>query len=226
MILSCHMKTDRLGFLDLLCFGGSQSREGTSPSVESCTSKRSGTSPCTSKRCGGDWGSSSDWGSKRSGGNWGSGNWGSSSYWGSICGMGNWGNMGLGNNMLGNSGVDNGLVNSGSFLVDNGGLNNTLNWVDLVGLWDWDGTWNGNFVWFWDMLGVDNNTFNWYWVWYWDIVWDLVYLEFRFDTVKFGSDHGVGANWSLNGNSSDGISGSWAPSLDGGWDWARCGWCW
>lgn len=196
-------------------------RSGTSPSGETCSSKRSGTSPCTSKRCGGDWGSSSDWGSKRGGGNWGG-----SSDWCSISGMSYWGNMGAGNDMLGNSGVDNGLVNSGSLLVDNWGLNNTLNWVDLVGLWDRDGTWNGNFVWFWDMLGVDNDAFNWYWVWYWDIVWDLVYLEFRFDTVKFGSDYGVGANWSLNGNSSDGISGGWAISLDWGWDWARCCWCW
>lgn len=104
------------------------------------------------------------------------------------------------------SGVYNGLVNRDSLLVDDWGMNNTLDWVDLVGLWDWDGTWNGNFVWLRDMLVLDNDSFNWDWDGYGDIKGNFVDLEFRLDTVKTGSDDGVGTDWGVNCISGYGIS--------------------
>lgn len=106
-----------------------------------------------------------------------------------------------------------------------------LDWVYLVGLWDWDGTWNGNFVWFWDMLGVDNGSFDWDWDSYWYIIWYLVNLEFWFDTVETGSDSGMGTDWGIDSIGGYGISWGWSPvgcwwgdSCWWSWDWE--GWCW
>jgi hypothetical protein len=103
------------------------------------------------------------------------------------------------------SGAYNGLLYSDGLLVNNGSLNNTLNWVDLVGLWDGDCTWDGNFVWFWDMFVVDNGSFNWDWDCYRYIIGDFVDLEFRLNAVKTGSDNGVGTDWGLYCMSSYGI---------------------
>ena len=99
-----------------------------------------------------------------------------------------------------------------------------LDWVYLVGLWDWDGTWNGNFVWFWDMLGVDNGSFDWDWDSYWYIIWYLVNLEFWFDTVETGSDSGVGADWGIDSVGGYGIS--WGWSVDSCWWGDSCWGCW
>ena len=108
-----------------------------------------------------------------------------------------------------------------SLLVDDWGFNNTLDWVDLVGLGNWDGTWNGNFVWLRDMLVLDNDSFNWDWDGYGDIIGDFDDVEFRFDTVKFWSDDGVGTDWGVNCNSGYGIKRGWSKVIcwsgDGGW---------
>merc|ERR1719322_1735296 len=77
-----------------------------------------------------------------------SGSWGSSDSdggsWGSSYGN-SWGSISL--DMLLDSGVYNGLLNGDSLLVDDWGFNNLLDWVDLVGLSDWDSTWYWNFCW-------------------------------------------------------------------------------
>jgi hypothetical protein len=122
------------------------------------------------------------------------------------------------------SGVYDGLMNGDSLLVDDWGLNNTLNWVDFVGLWDWDGTWNSNLIWLGDMLVVDNGSFDWDWDGYGDIIGNFVDLEFRFDTVKFGGDDGVGTDWGVN--CIGGYDISWGGSKVYCWS-GDCSWaCW
>merc|ERR1719322_1888412 len=175
------------------------SGDGTSWGSEDSSSDDSVVSQNSS--WGSDGSSSKGWGSDGSSSDGSSvsnnsGSWGSSDSdggsWGSSYGN-SWGSISL--DMLLDSGVYNGLLNGDSLLVDDWGFNNLLDWVDLVGLSDWDSTWYGNFVWFWDMYGVDNGSFDWNWYWYWYVIWYLVNLEFWFDTVETWSDSGVGTDW-------------------------------
>ena len=102
------------------------------------------------------------------------GNWGS----GSIANMGDW------------------LVNGEAGLLDDWGLNNMVDWVDLVGL--------RNSNWVWDLNGVglsnvglvDNLALDWDGDWNWDLNGDLVHLKLGLDAGNLGGDLGVGANWS------------------------------
>merc|ERR1712168_1335183 len=90
---------------------------------------------CLSNDSGGSWGSNS-WGSGVSTGNsWGSsdsGNWG-------VRDSVDWGGMSS-HNSLGGVGLNGGVV-------DVWGLDNLLDWVDLVWSWDMDGSWDWNLVW-------------------------------------------------------------------------------
>ena len=45
-------------------------------------------------------------------------------------------------------------------VVDMGSLNNFLDGVNLVGSWDWDGTWDGNLIRLSDMRDLDDLTGN------------------------------------------------------------------
>lgn len=115
--------------------------------------------------------------------------------------MGNWGSSGV-------TDVGNGLVNSVVGLLDDWGLNNLVDGVDLVGLsnWDWVGDLNGV------RLGnvglVDNLALNGEWDWNWDIDGDLVDLEFGLDAGHLGGDLGVSADWGKDLLLGDGVSGS------------------
>jgi hypothetical protein len=148
--------------------------------------------------------------------------WGSSISWGSNMCMGN----SMGCDMSLDSGVYNGLLYGDSLFVDDWSFDNLVDWTDLVGLWDWDGTWNSNFVGFGDVLDVFNNSFYWDWDCYWYIIWYLVYLKFWLDTVETRGNFGVGTDWSIYYNGGYGIS--WGWSVDGCWDREGCwgSWYW
>ena len=106
--------------------------------------------------------------------------------------------------------MGNGLVNGVAGLLNDWGLNNLVDGVDLVGLWDsvrlrdLDGVGLGN------MGLVDDLTLNRDWVGDWDIDWDLVDLELRLNAGHPRGDLGVSAHWGKDLLLSDGISGSWS----------------
>merc|ERR1719322_405065 len=181
---------------------------------------------------GSDGSSGKGWGSDGSSGDGSgvsnnSGSWGSSDSdggsWGSSYGN-SWGSISL--DMLLDSGVYNGLLNGDSLLVDDWGFNNLLDWVDLVGLSDWDSTWYWNFVWFWDMDGVDNSSFDWDWDGYWYVIRYLVNLEFWFNTMESWGDSGVGTDWGIDSIGGYGISWGWSVVGSWWWDWCWGSWDW
>ena len=83
-------------------------------------------------------------------------------------------------------------------LVNDWGINNLLDRVNFVGLWDWVRLWNFNSVWLLDVGLVDNLPFNWDWVWDWNVDRYPVDVEFWLNTSDNWSDLGVGADWSSN----------------------------
>jgi hypothetical protein len=137
------------------------------------------------------------------GSNWSSvsnSNWslGNSVDWGSVSGHNSLGGVGL--NCL---------------VVDVGGLNNLLDWVDLVwggdrdGSWHWDLVWLGNLLLNNDLTGnspgdSDGNL---------NVV--LVDLDLGDDVGDLGGDPGVRSDWGGNPGLGDGVS--WGGT---GWDWS------
>jgi len=106
--------------------------------------------------------------------------------------------------------VGNGLVDGVAGLLNDGGLNNLVDGVDLVGLGDgnWVGDLNG--VGLGNMGLVDDLALNWDGVGDWDIDGNLVDLELGLDAGDLRSDLGVSANWGEDLLLGDGISGSWS----------------
>lgn len=102
------------------------------------------------------------------------GNWGS----GSIANMGDW------------------LVNGEAGLLDDWGLNNMVDWVDLVGLRNSNWVWDLNGVGLGNVGLVDNLALDWDGDWNWDLNGDLVHLKLGLDAGNLRGDLGVGANWS------------------------------
>merc|ERR1719323_411454 len=152
------------------------------------------------------WGSSDSWGSSVSVSS-SSNSWGSSSIssngWGSSDGS-NWGSVNSGDWDLADS-VDGGGVGGhdglggvglDSLVVDVWGLDNLLDWVNLVWGWDGDGSWD------WDLIRLGN------WLLDEDLTgngsWDsdgnvnvvLVNLDLGDDVGDLGGDSGVGSDWS------------------------------
>jgi len=80
-----------------------------------------------------------------------SSNWGSSSNW-DMRNSVDWGGMSSHNSLAG--------VGLNCGVVDVGSLNDFLDGVNLVGSWDWDGTWDGNLIRLSDMGDLDDLTGN------------------------------------------------------------------
>lgn len=170
----------------------------------------------------GSLGSDGDWGSTVSGITLGSdGNWGSFSDGVSLLGVSDWGSDGL--NLVGNGG--NWLVDGVAGLLNDWGLNNLVDWVDLVGLGNWVGLFNLNGVGLGNVGLVDDLLLDWDWVGDWDLNGVTVDLEFGLDASHDWGDLGVGADWSGDLFLGNGISWSWAVVIYAGWDdWAS--WFW
>merc|ERR1712018_108630 len=186
---------------------------------------------CLSNDSGGSWGSN---GVSSSGKSWGSSVGGSNS-WGSssISNTGNsWGSSDSGNwgvrdsvdwggvsshNSLGGVGLNGGVV-------DVWGLDNLLDWVDLVWSWDMDGSWDWDLVWLGNWLLNNDLTGNSSWDGNWDINVVFVDLDLWDDVGDLWGDSGVGSDWGSNSGLGHGIS--WGRTS---WDWCRWDgsiWCW
>jgi len=139
---------------------------------------------------------------------------------GSSLSVGDWGSGGIAD-------VGNGLVNGVAGLLNDRGLNNLVDGVDLVGLWDSDWVGDLNSVRLGNMGLEDDFTLNWDWVGDWDIDGDLVDLELGLDAGHLGGDLGVSPDWSDDLLLGDGVSGSWAEVPGCRWDdwgsWGRDG---
>jgi hypothetical protein len=175
------------------------------------------------------WGSSVSsvcecWGSLDSDGSWGSSvsdGWGSFSY-------GNGGSLGVSDGKGGSDSGGNLLVDGVAGLLNDGGLDNLVDWVDLVGLGNWVGLLDLNGVGLGNVGLVDDLSLDWHWVWNWDIDGNTVHLEFGLNASDSWGDLGVSADGSENLLLSDGVS--WSGSKvarcwgdDGG---SGCGNCW
>jgi len=140
-----------------------------------------------------------------------------------VSGSGNWGSMGVSGvcdsdgGSMSNSVLDSNWVRDGvGLLLDDWGLNDVLDLVDLVGLWDSDWGWDLNLV----RLGnvpVDNDLpLNWGWHSNWNLNLVFVDLQLRHNLGGLWGDHSVGPGGSQNLLVGDGIS----------WGWAQVDWCW
>ena len=163
----------------MLCLGynsGSSSNSGSSDSVSSISNSR-GSNSMSSISSIAD--SSNSRGSSSNGS--------SSSNW-DMRNSVDWGGM-SGHNSL--AGV--GLIGS---MVDVGSLNDFLDGVNLVGSWDWDGTWDGNLIRLSDMRDLDDLTGNGTWDSNGDI--NVVFLDIDlWDNVgDLRGDSGVGSDGS------------------------------
>lgn len=143
-------------------------------------------------------------------GSWGSdgvtgGSWGSD---GSTVGVSNMGGV--------DSGLDNGLLDGVDVLLNDWGLDNLLDWVDLEGLGNIDWDWDLDGVWLVDVLDDIVWSLNWGWDWDWDVIWDLVDVQLWDNVGLDWGDSGVGADWGGDLLLGDGIS----------WGWAKVHWCW
>merc|ERR1719219_2149944 len=109
----------------------------------------------------------------------------------------------------------NGLVDGDMVLVNDGGLDNLLDGVDLVGLGNSIGLGNLNGVGFGNMFLNDDFSLNGDGDSNRDLDGVFVNLELRFDSGHLGSDDRVGPDGSLDFGDGNGISG--CGSLVGGW---------
>ena len=114
--------------------------------------------------------------------------------------------------------MGNWLVNGVAGLLNDWGLNNLVDGVDLVGLRDSVRLRDLNSVKLGNMGLVDDFTLNWICVGDWDINGDLDDQELRFDMGHLGVDLCVGANWGKDLLLGDGISGSWSKVAGCRWD--------
>ncbi len=120
------------------------------------------------------------------------------------------------------------MVDGVAGLLNDGGLNNLVDGVDLVGLGN--SVWLGNLnsVWLGNVGLVDNLPLDWDWVWNWDINGVTVDLEFGLNASHGGGDLGVSADGSEDLLLSNGVSGCWSK-VAGCWgdDGGSWGWdCW
>jgi len=101
-------------------------------------------------------------------------------------------------------------------LLNDWGLDDVLDLVDLVGCGDSNWGWDLNVVWLGHVL-VDNDLLL---DWGWDRDWDsdlvLVDLQFRLDPGLLWGDDGVGPDWGQDALLGHGIS----------WGWSQVDWCW
>jgi len=101
-------------------------------------------------------------------------------------------------------------------LLNDWGLDDVLDLVDLVGLGDSNWGWDLNVVWLGDVL-VDNDLpLDWGWDRDWDSDLVLVDLQFRLDPGLLWGDDGVGPDWGQDALLGHGIS----------WGWSQVDWCW
>merc|ERR1712117_286016 len=128
--------------------------------------------------------------------------------WGSsIGGSNSWSGMST-HNSLGGVGLNCGMVHVW-------GLNNLLDWVNLVWGWDWDSSWDSDLVWLGNMLGNLDLTGNSSWHSNWDINVVLVDLDLWDDVGHLGGDSGVRSDWGLDHLLCDSVS--WGRSS---WNWS------
>jgi len=157
--------------------------------------------------CNSDWGSmsnsmvcDSDWGSSIS----------------LVCNS-NWGSMS--NGVLDSNWVSDGV----GLLLNDWGLNNMLDLVDWVGLWDSVWGWDLNLVWLSNVL-VDNDLpLNWGWHSNWDLNLVLVDLQLRLNPGHLWGDHSVGPGGSQDLLLGDSVSRGWSQ-VDWCW-WNSSIWC-
>merc|ERR1712002_105247 len=141
---------------------------------------------------------------------------------GSVCEAGvsdlaNWGGSNLGNWGSCDSLVDGDWVRDGvGLLLDDWGLNDVLDLVDWVWLWDSDWGWDLNVVVLWDVLLDNDLPLDWGWDSDWD--WDLVVLDPQFwlDPGGLWGDGDVGPGGGQDFLNGHGVS----------WGWAKVDWCW
>merc|ERR1711872_29754 len=187
----------------MLCLGnngGSSSNSGSSYSMSSVSNSRGSNSMSSIS-------SIADSGNCRGSGSNGSS--GSSSNW-DVRNSVDWGSVSSHNSLAG-VGLDCGVVDVGS-------LNDFLDGVNLVGSWDWDGTWDGNLIRLSDMRDLDDLTGNSTWDSNRDI--NVVFLDIDlWDNVgDLRGDSGVGSD----GSSDLGLDNSVSRSRDG-WGSNRSG---
>lgn len=169
--------------------------------------------------------SSKSWGSSVSVSS--SSNWGSSSVssnsWGSSNGS-NWGSVNSGDWDLAD-GVDWGVVGGhdglggvglNSLVVDVGGLDNLLDWVNLVWGWDWDSSWDWDLIRLGNWLLDEDLTGNGSWDSDGDVDVVLVDLDLGDDVGHLWGDSGVGSDWGSDLGLGHGVS----------WGGAEVSWCW
>merc|ERR1712106_1178549 len=111
-----------------------------------------------------------------------------------------------------------GSSNSGnwsSMSIANWNMRNSLDWVDLVGSWDRDGTGNGDIIRLGDMGNLDDLTGNGTWHSNRDINIVLLDIDLWDNVSKLGGDSGVSSDGSSNLGLGNGVSG-------GGASWDRC----
>lgn len=120
---------------------------------------------------------------------------------------------------------DHGLVDGEGGMVNHWGLDDLVNWVDLVGLCDWNWVFNFDSVWLGNVLLDDDFPLNWNWVGNWNLDGNAVHLKFGLDALDLWGDDGVGADWGEDLFLGNGISWSWSI-VAGCWrdDWASWGW--
>merc|ERR1711926_31235 len=97
-------------------------------------------------------------------------------------------------------------------LLNDWGLDDVLDLVDLVGCWDSHWGWDLNVVW----LGHDDLPLDWGWDGHWDLNLVLVDLQFRLDPGLLWGDDGVGPDWGQDALLGHGIS----------WGWSQVDRCW
>merc|ERR1719187_2470206 len=133
-------------------------------------------------------------------------NWGSSSNW-DMRNSVDWGSVSSHNSLAG-VGLDCGMVDVGS-------LNDFLDGVNLVGSWDWDGTWDGNLIRLSDMGDLDDLTGNGTWDSNGDINVVVLDIDLWDNVGDLRGDSGVGSD----GSSDLGLNNSVSRSRS---SWDRC----
>jgi len=123
-----------------------------------------------------------------------------------------WGGDGVVDSLLDSDWVRDGV----GLLLNDWGLDDVLDLVDLVGCWDSNWGWDLNVVWLGHVL-VDNDLpLDWGWDGDWDLNLVLVDLQFRLDPGLLWGDDGVGPDWGQDALLGHGIS----------WGWSQVDWCW
>merc|ERR1711983_303279 len=112
----------------------------------------------------------------------------------------NWSSMSSHNSLAG--------VGLNCGVVDVGSLNDFLDGVNLVGSWDWDGTWDGNLIRLGNMGDLDDLTGNGTWDSNRDINVVVLDIDLWDNVGDLRGDSGVGSDGSSDLGLDNGVSGS------------------